>query len=192
MKGAPPSAFCVFALQCKAGVGIRSLRLRYGISAVKSTLADRLWWSRKRARVGANILAREVGCPQSLISSLERNNSDKSKYTGKFARALKVDPHWLATGNGPEPEGFKATEVRKARRAGSAGDEFLRESSVLEFKRSAARPDVGHAHANDDDNTDPVMLWVSVVPKMRQLKKLVGAKKFAALLESLEHLVDRI
>lgn len=63
--------------------------------------------------MGATILARQVGCAQSLVSGLERNNAKGSEHNNKFASALGVEPGWLATGTGRTPEGFDEDEARK-------------------------------------------------------------------------------
>jgi transcriptional regulator with XRE-family HTH domain len=83
---------------------------------VETTFADRLWWSRHKAGLGATRLARMVECSQSLISGLERNNAKKSQLSNKFAAALKVDPTWLAVGNPDRaPPDFDAEMARRGR-----------------------------------------------------------------------------
>lgn len=83
---------------------------------VISTFADRLWWARHKAGLGATRLARLVGCSQSLISSLERTNAEKSKLNNKFADALNVDQTWLAYGvEDRAPAGFDPDEARRGR-----------------------------------------------------------------------------
>jgi hypothetical protein len=92
---------------------------------VISTFADRLWWARHRAGLGATRLARLVGCSQSLISSLERNNAEKSRLNNKFADALNVDPTWLAYGvEDRTPTGFDPTEARHGREAMGSGTDM--------------------------------------------------------------------
>jgi transcriptional regulator with XRE-family HTH domain len=83
-----------------------------------STFADRLWWARHRAGLGATRLARAVGCSQSLISALERNNAEQSKLNNKFAQALGVDPAWLAHGLPDRaPGNFDEAQARRGREA---------------------------------------------------------------------------
>ena len=78
--------------------------------------SDRLWWARKRKGVGANILSRQVGCAQSLISGLERGDTKRSKYSDAFAKALGVDPVWLSHGTESRaPEGYNDTDARRGR-----------------------------------------------------------------------------
>ena len=83
---------------------------------METTFADRLWWSRHKAGLGATRLARIVECSQSLISGLERNNAKKSQLTNKFAAALSVDATWLAFGNPDRaPPDFDGEMARRGR-----------------------------------------------------------------------------
>lgn len=63
--------------------------------------------------MGATLLARKVGCAQSLTSGLERNNAKGTDFNNQFAAALGVEPNWLATGFGRAPEGFDAAEAKR-------------------------------------------------------------------------------
>lgn len=86
------------------------------VEVTTSSFADRLWWARHRAGLGATRLARLVACSQSLISSLERNNAEKSRLNNAFAKALKVDATWLAHGIADRaPPDFDAAAARKGR-----------------------------------------------------------------------------
>jgi hypothetical protein len=91
-----------------------------------STFADRLWWARHRAGLGATRLARLVKCSQSLISSLERNNANRSTKSDAFAKVLNVDPAWLAHGFGQAPEGFDEERARRGRENQSTERETVR------------------------------------------------------------------
>ena len=66
------------------------------------TYGERLRAARLRAGMTQGDLAKAVNyvCQQSNISKLERTDPAGSEYTVHFARALKVDPAWLAMGIG--------------------------------------------------------------------------------------------
>lgn len=105
-----------------------------------TTFAERLRWARyygpaaQKAgkQIGATILARESGCAQSLISSLERQNARGSEHNNKFAKVLGIDPHWLATGLGDGPASFDEKVAHELRAKGGSG--------LLSIAYSAARP----------------------------------------------------
>lgn len=61
---------------------------------------ERLRFARDQAGMSQGKLAEAVGCAQENISKLERGSADGSMYTVQFARALRVNPLWLATGEG--------------------------------------------------------------------------------------------
>jgi transcriptional regulator with XRE-family HTH domain len=63
---------------------------------------QRLKLARTRAGMTQAELAAAAGgvCQQSNVSKLERTDSQGSDFTLQFARALKIDPWWLATGEG--------------------------------------------------------------------------------------------
>jgi transcriptional regulator with XRE-family HTH domain len=128
---------------------------------MSSSFADRLWWSRHRAGLGATRLARIVGCSQSLISSLERNNAEKSKLSNKFASALQVDPTWLAFGDPKKaPPDFDENFARKNRENMGTDPQ-----SVVRMPR-----DIPSA-----DNTRPPRWSAEDVPDVLPLGPLEGA-----------------
>jgi transcriptional regulator with XRE-family HTH domain len=69
---------------------------------------ERLKMARQRAGMTQLDLVKaiEYRCKQSNISKLERTAAAGSEWTVQFAKALGVDPHWLATGQG-SPEKVK-------------------------------------------------------------------------------------
>lgn len=61
---------------------------------------DRLKRARKARKMSQASLAEAVGLDQTTISNLERGKVLSTSKTAQIARALGVDPHWLATGQG--------------------------------------------------------------------------------------------
>jgi ribosome-binding protein aMBF1 (putative translation factor) len=62
------------------------------------TLASRLCKARRKARISQATLAASVGMLQASISQLETGVHLKSPKLAQIATALKVDLHWLKTG----------------------------------------------------------------------------------------------
>lgn len=158
-----------------------------------STFADRLWWARHKAGLGATRLARLAHCSQSLISGLERNNADKSKFATKFAQVLKVDQNWLAFGTPSKaPPDFDPEVARKGRE--SQGD----------VPATAVRLPSSHgpAWATDsapDSGAPPLEVPTGPDALMRQLMdlfmrftKLAGADRAIKLLDALRQLVPLV
>lgn len=95
---------------------------------MSSSFADRLWWSRHRLKppMGSTTLARQSGCSQALISSIERNDSEVSKYVKQFAEVLGVDPTWLSSGTEERaPEGFDEDGARRGRQEMVSGGQRI-------------------------------------------------------------------
>lgn len=66
-----------------------------------SRFGERLRWARQMAGITQTELAKKTyECQQSNVSKLERTPASGSMWTVHFARALGVDPWWLATGQG--------------------------------------------------------------------------------------------
>lgn len=63
-------------------------------------LKDRLKYARKNANITQLELANIIGISQGSISDLESGRNKTSVNITKFAEVLKVNPHWLATGQG--------------------------------------------------------------------------------------------
>ena len=150
-----------------------------------STFADRLWWARhygpgaqQKGRFGATRLARIVGCAQSLISSLERNNAETSKLNNKFAKALEVDSHWLALGSGTVPDGFDPEQARRGR-------EGMSDGSASEIPLSPRRRFIG-VEAPIPGDAD--MMMKSLIGLFQDYARVAGPMRTKALLGVLEHL----
>ncbi len=63
-----------------------------------TTLSDRLKQSRKNAGLTQSAVAKAVGITQPTYQALEAGKVTKSSYLLQIAEVLKVDTHWLATG----------------------------------------------------------------------------------------------
>src|ERR1700722_7262785 len=85
-----------------------------------SGFADRFYWARHRAGLGAPTIAEETGCAQALISNIKKGEGAKgSKFNDAFAKLFRVDAEWLRNGEGKTPHGFSAAEARRMRMGGS-------------------------------------------------------------------------
>jgi transcriptional regulator with XRE-family HTH domain len=156
-----------------------------------STFADRLWWARHKMGLGATRLARLVGCSQSLISSLERANADKSKLTNKFADALNVDPTWLAFGiEEKAPPKFDPEYARKGRENMSRGGGGL--------VRLPTTSDDTPLWASDSTPeplsplTDVDALENLLVSKFHSYARIAGPERTALFLTTLDHVAKLV
>lgn len=148
-----------------------------------SIFADRLWWARHRAHLGATKLARLVGCAQSLISSLERNNAEKSKLNDRFAKALKVDPTWLAFGTeGRAPEGFDEDAARRGRMKGERTNVVSLETVPGRFGEPVREP--------RDTLVDEAQMRSALVDRFMAYARCVGAERAEKALEMFRHAVS--
>jgi transcriptional regulator with XRE-family HTH domain len=69
-----------------------------------TTLAQRLTWARKRARMSQTALAEAVGVSQTMISQLESGERKSSTAIASLANLLHVPALWLERGVGtPDP-----------------------------------------------------------------------------------------
>ncbi|HEV2547513.1 MAG TPA: helix-turn-helix domain-containing protein [Stellaceae bacterium] len=150
-----------------------------------STFADRLWWARHKAGLGATRLARAVKCSQSLISSIERNNAKRSKLNNKFAHALGVDPTWLAHGVADRaPAGFDPEAARKGRESqGSGAGPVVRMPTP--------------AWAGESPLAEPLAPLTGADAMMKQLVNLfydfareAGGERSIKLLDTLRHVAE--
>jgi transcriptional regulator with XRE-family HTH domain len=73
----------------------------------EDTYGDRLRWARKRSHRSQLDLAQAARCSQSNVSKLEREDVIGSIWTVHFARECRVDPWWLATGEGSPARGLR-------------------------------------------------------------------------------------
>lgn len=75
------------------------LRLTY----VMDSLAERVKAARKYRNMTQVQLARASGAAQSDISKIERGDIERTTHIISLATALRCDPRWLDTGDGPAP-----------------------------------------------------------------------------------------
>lgn len=147
-----------------------------------STFADRLWWARNRRGIGANTLAEQTGCAQSLISGLERANAKGSEYNNKFAGVLGVDSHWLAHGTGTVPEGFDAEDAR-------SGREGMRKGKYARNIRLASdQPSPAWAAGPMSKLSEEASLTKKILSDFQDLVRIIGPERTPQLLEHLQHL----
>ena len=64
------------------------------------TLSERLNHALQLTGVTQSELARRIGIKQQSISQICSGKSARSRYTMQIAEALRVNAHWLATGDG--------------------------------------------------------------------------------------------
>lgn len=63
-------------------------------------LKDRLKYARKNANITQAEIAKNIGITQASYSEIERGLVKSSGKIVELAQILKVNPHWLATGQG--------------------------------------------------------------------------------------------
>ena len=74
------------------------------------TLADRMLWARKRAKLSQKAAADAVGISQTLISQLESGARQSTTTIASLANAYAVSALWLERGTGtPEPGSVRET-----------------------------------------------------------------------------------
>lgn len=156
-----------------------------------SSFADRLWWARHRAGLGATRLARLVGCSQSLISGLERNNAEKSRLNNKFAQALKVDQTWLAHGVADRaPPDFDETVAKRGREGmGAEPTSLVRLPPVVAAAPRWSEPGAGEPLA-PLAGADAMMK--ELVNMFMDFVKLAGPERATKLLEMLKHVASLV
>ena len=150
-----------------------------------SSFADRLWWSRHRAGLGATKLARLVGCAQSLVAHIENQNAEKSQFNNEFAKALHVDPTWLAHGVADRaPQGWDEEEARG--RGKHKGLRPVRVQLPSEAPRWA-----------QDEHAQPLApltgadaMMKGLIADFMDFAKLAGPERAVALLTTLRHVAD--
>jgi hypothetical protein len=147
-----------------------------------SGFADRFYWSRHRAGLGAPTVAEEVGCAQALISNIEKGGGAKgSKFNDEFARLFRVDAEWLRSNGGRTPPGFSAAEAQRMRLGGSP-----RGARVVSLAQLSPRwvEHIAHAVGADASQTDAIQ--VSIMSDLQEYSRLVGSHRTAILLEVLK------
>ncbi|OOZ63939.1 transcriptional regulator [Solemya velum gill symbiont] len=75
------------------------------------TLSERLNHALQLTGVTQSELARRIGIKQQSISQICSGKSARSRYTMQIAEALRVNAHWLATGDGEIGLGVGNVEV---------------------------------------------------------------------------------
>lgn len=154
-----------------------------------SEFADRFFWARHQAGIGAPALAKKVGCGQALISNIENHGAKSSKFNDKFARAFGVDPGWLRDGVAPIPDGFNADEAKAMRERGAP-----RGSRVIPIHQlqphndqpSWAATPAAAADASDDERA--TALQSRILNDFQDYARLVGGERAIALVEILTKL----
>lgn len=150
-----------------------------------SSFADRLWWARHNAGLGATKLTRLVGCAQSLVSHIENQNAEKSHFNNEFAKALKVDPTWLAYGNPDRaPEGFDEEAARKRGKGIRPNPVQPPQSSPRWAVDSVAEPLAPLTGAD--------AMMKGLVTQFMDFVRLAGAERARALLTTLDHVAGLI
>ena len=149
--------------------------------------ADRFYWARHRAGLGAPAIADRTGCAQALINDIERGGGAKgSKFNNAFAKLFQVDANWLRSGEGTAPEGFDAREARELRQGGSR-----RGAKVLKLADLSPRwaEQVGRG-ASDADRADA--LQKNIVADFLDYARLAGAERSTAFLEVLTGIANLV
>ena len=72
-----------------------------GIIGGMKTLSERLQSARKAQGMSQTALAKASGVSQQAISLLECGDALESKHIIPLSAALRVNPHWLQSGEGP-------------------------------------------------------------------------------------------
>ncbi|SDO71622.1 Phage repressor protein C, contains Cro/C1-type HTH and peptisase s24 domains [Halomonas shengliensis] len=102
------------------------------------SIGERVRRARKHAKLTQTELGKAVGLKQATISDLEKGDSRSSAYLVQIAHACKVDPHWLATGEGQMESNVSEMRPRRAVESNAEmvdveiveGDEPLRPDEV--------------------------------------------------------------
>ncbi len=100
-----------------------------------TTLSERLKLARKNAKLTQGIIAEKVGIKQPTYQALESGKAEKSAYLTQIAKILKVNPHWLATGEGEMTTKPSMDELRQTISTMQKGE--LEPSNLLSTKNPA-------------------------------------------------------
>ena len=126
-----------------------------------TTLSDRLKKSRKSAGLTHIAVAEKVGITQPTYQALESGKITKSSYLLQIAKALKVDAHWLATGEGEsglsEQQQGDGTLSNKIIKAWSQDDTPPPGMIPISYIQGVFA-DMGNGYVNSEPN-DELMLW---------------------------------
>lgn len=126
-----------------------------------TTLSDRLKKSRKSAGLTQIAVAEKVGITQPTYQALESGKITKSSYLLQIAKALKVDAHWLATGEGEsglyEQQQGDGTLSNKIIKAWSQDDTPPAGMIPISYIQGVFA-DMGNGYVNSEPD-DELMLW---------------------------------
>lgn len=79
---------------------------------MKTTLAQRLKQARKYARLSQKELGEVIGVSQAAIQKIESGSAQTSTRLIEISKALSVDPVWLSTGDGEQPDFLKSGVIK--------------------------------------------------------------------------------
>lgn len=154
-----------------------------------SSFADRLWWARHKAGLGATKLARAVKCSQSLISGLERNNAERSAKNNEFAKVLQVDANWLAFGTpGKAPPDFNEDDARRGREGMGRNSATTVRLPPAESPRWAA-PEATPVGEPLAPLTGADAMWTKLTNLIMEFARTAGVERALALRELIPHIV---
>jgi hypothetical protein len=147
-----------------------------------SGFADRFYWARHRAGLGAPTIAEEAGCAQALISNIEKGEGAKgSKFNDAFARLFRVDAEWLRNGGGKTPHGFSAAEARRMRLGGSP-----RGARVISLAQLSPRWAEHAARAVGTNAPQADAIQIGIMTDLQEYARLVGWPRTKILLDVLK------
>lgn len=159
------------------------------MTTMNSNFADRFYWARHRAGIGAPTIASTTGCSQGLIYSIEHGTgAESSEYNDKFAKLFGVNANWLKTGEGREPDGFDPKAVKRARQGGSRrGGRVIDFASIAgqDAPRWAGEQSVAE---NESEEARADALQKRLFADFQDYAKLVGPQRTGAFLEVLTRL----
>lgn len=158
-----------------------------GVGFVMSDFADRFFWARHKARIGAPTIASKIGCSQALISNIENHGSTGSKYNDKFAKLFGVDAEWLATGKGKVPQGFDPKVAEEMRKNGPR-----RGADVVRLEDYAPTPRWAGATEEGDKEAQAARLQKRLMDDFQDYARVAGAARAQALVELFPRLLALI
>lgn len=158
-----------------------------------STFADRFWFARKQADIGAPTLmravARELNMPEgddlspSLVSTIERRGLKSSSYNDAFAKVLGVDPSWLANDEGTPPRGFDAERAHAARLAETTKNRRGAGATVTHLSSVTPRPEWAD-EGNEEQRAQ--RMQARLMSDLVEFALLVGAPRAIGFIKTVE------
>lgn len=160
-----------------------------GVDAEMDIFADRFFWARHRAGIGAPSIAKKIGCSSSLITNIEKLNARSSKFNDKLARLFGVDPVWLRTGEGQIPDGYDPREAVRLRKQGASGGEVIEMAAYREPAPRWANANQAPALADDaSDEERAEFLQRRLISDFQDYVKLIGPAKAEGFIKLLQNL----